>query len=409
MVNKFYYNRGGAETYAFNLSELLKTKGHEVIPFSMSDEQNFSTPHSKYFVKNIDFVDSLGKFGLTTGVRVAYRSIYSLEAKQKIERLINDTKPDIAHLHNIHYHLTPSIIRILKKCNIPIVWTLHDYTLICPNSSFLSKNKVCEKCRRRKYFIAPLTRCKKGSFTASLLACIDSYTHSLMKTYSFVDKFISPSRFLKDKMIEYGVHSKRIAHIPNFIIPDNKTEQVHSNGNYVVYFGRLSAEKGVDTLIKAVCELKGVHLTIAGSGPAEEELRRLSLSPNGSSIDFLGHLQKDEIRALLNKALFVVLPSRCYENFPFTVLEAFASSKPVIGARIGGIAEQIDEGVDGFLFEPGNKEDLKDKIKQLLSSPELIKRMGEKAREKALKSYSSENHYLKIMEIYRQVKAKKSG
>lgn len=404
MVNKFFYNRGGAETYVFNLSNLLEKEGHRVIPFSMNDTQNKQTPYSKYFVNNIDFVDSLGKFGLATGAKVAYKSVYSLEAKRKIEQLIGDTKPDIAHLHNIHYHLTPSIIRVLKKNNIPIVWTLHDYTLICPNTHFLSNGKVCEKCKRRRYFYAPLTRCKKGSFGASLLACIDSYTHSLMTTYSFVDKFISPSKFLRDKMIEYGIDGKRIEHIPNFINADGekKYDEKFFDNKSFLYFGRLSGEKGVETLIKAVSELKGAHLLIAGKGPAEKDLRHLSHNSNGSKINFLGHLQTDEVKTFIKKSSFVVLPSKSYENFPYTTLEAFALGKPVIGARIGGIPEQIDDGVDGLLFEPGNKDDLKNKINHLFGNPSLTKTMGKKAREKVFTKYSPQNHYRKIIDIYRK-------
>ncbi|KKM40533.1 hypothetical protein LCGC14_1563750 [marine sediment metagenome] len=407
MANKFHYNRGGAETYVFNLSDLLEKEGHEVIPFSMDDNQNMSSPYSEYFVKNIDYVDSLDKFSITTGARVALRSVYSREAKRNIERLIKDTKPDIAHLNNIHYHLTPSIIRALKKHNVPIIWTLHDYTLICPNTHFLNNGEVCERCKRYKYFNAPLTKCKKGSFSASFLACVDSYIHRLMSTYAFVDKFISPSKFLKDKMVEYGVDEKRITHIPNFIntekIKEIKKEGTVEDNHSFVFFGRLSAEKGVDTLVQAVSKLKGAQLLIAGEGPAEKDLQNLSHSLNGSRIDFLGHLKTEEVSALLNKASFVVMPSRWYENFPYSILEAFSFGKPVIGARIGGIPEQIDDGVDGLLFEPGNKDDLRNKINRLIDNPSLVTEMGKKAKQKIFKKYDPKTHYDELIKIYRQV------
>ena len=223
MVSQFHYNQGGVETYFFQLMQLLKSKGHEVIPLSMNHEKNLPSPYSKYFVSKIDYVDSLNHLGLATGVKAAARSIYSLEARKKINLLIKDMKPDLAHFQAIHNHLTPSIIYVLKKYNIPIVWTLHDYKfLLCPNNNFFNDRaaEACQKCKKFKYYRAVLTRCKKNSIMASFLAALEAYIHRTLRIHRLVDKFISPSKFLIAQLLEYGLGEKRVSYLPNFI-PEN--------------------------------------------------------------------------------------------------------------------------------------------------------------------------------------------
>ena len=406
MINKFWYNRGGSETYTFSLSNLLKSKGHKIIPFSMHHKDNFPNVYSNDFVSNIDFVDSLKNFGMVSSFKVASRNIYSLEAKRKIENLIKTTRPDIAHLHNIHHHLTPSILHPLKKHNIPIIWTLHDYRLICPNSTFIKDGKICEKCKGKRYFEAVLAKCKKGSSMASLMAAIESYVHRYLGFYKLVAKFVTPSRFLREKLIEYGFDEKRIVHIPNFIglkeINSKKLSYPPLPSNYFVYIGRLSQEKGVDILIRAALEIKKAHLIIAGEGPIRKELEELA-SANGNNIRFLGHLKASEINSLLKNAMFLVIPSTWYENFPYSVLEAFAWGKPVVASRIGGIPEQVKEEDNGLLFEPWDKENLRKKIDYLLANRYLLSEMGERAREKVEREYSAELHYQRLMNVYQQV------
>jgi len=404
LVNKYYYNRGGSETYTFDLANLLESKSHRVIPFSMHHEENLPSEYSKYFMGNVDFANSLNSFNLASAFKVAQRSIYSFEAKQKIEQLIKETKPDLAHLQNINYQITPSILYALKKHNIPIVWTLHDYTLICPNTQFLNNGEVCERCKRRKYYRAVQTRCKKNSLTASLMTCIESYIYKILGTYRFVDKFITPSKFLRDKLIEYGFDANRIVHIPNFLnlqdIDLERTAGSVEQSDKFAYIGRLSSEKGVDTLIRAVSRVKGAKLVIAGDGPMRRELEELGNSVGAGRIEFLGYLQKNEVNSLLERVMFVVVPSKCFENFPYSVLEAFAWGKPVVGSRIGGIPEQIEDGVNGFLFNHNDEIELSEKIQHLLTNRSLIPDMGKRARKKVEEEYSPEMYYKKLIEVY---------
>lgn len=400
MANTFHYARGGDCVYTLGLQELLEAHGHEVIPFAMHHPKNLHSSYSKYFVSYIDYVESLNNFGLITGLKVASRSVYSREAKKKMKELLDDLKPDIAHLQNIHNHLTPSILYPLKENNIPVVWTLHDYKLICPNTSFLRDGEICERCRKTRYYYAPITKCKKGSFAASLMACTESYVHRLLRIQKLVDVFVAPSNFLRNKLIEYGIDEDRIVSLPNFIDVGGDIGPA-GVGDYILYGGRLSPEKGVDVLIEAARGIQGAHFIIAGDGPQREELEGQAATVESSRIDFVGHQPQEKMRELLRAARFVVLPSKWYENCPYAILEAFSFGKPVTGARIGGIPELINDGTNGFLFEPGNVPDLIEKIQCLLKDDCLVDGMGNKAREKVRTEYSPDAYYKNLMSVYK--------
>jgi glycosyltransferase involved in cell wall biosynthesis len=400
IANNFYYLRGGACTYMFALTNLLEAKGHQIAPFAMHHPKNFNSSYSKYFVSYIDYVESLRDFSLTTGLKAASRAVYSREAKKKMEGLISDFEPDIAHLQNIHNHLTPSILYPLKENNIPVIWTLHDYKLICPNTSFLRDGKICERCKKMRFYNAPITKCKKGSIMASLLACTESYIHQLLRIQKYVDVFVAPSSFLKNKMIEYGFDENRIVAMPNFISQDEDSSSADV-GDYIMYSGRLSPEKGVDLLIEAARGIRGAHFIIAGDGPQREELERKAADVTSSRIDFVGHQPQEKIRKLTRAARFAVLPSKWYENCPYAILETFSLGKPVIGARIGGIPELINDGTNGLLFELDNVADLIEKIQCLLKDDSLVEGMGNKAREKANTEYSPDAYYENIMSVYK--------
>lgn len=384
----------------FALTKLLESKGHRVVPFAMDHPKNFHSSYSKYFVSYIDYVESLRDFGLTTGLKAASRAVYSREAKKKMEGLISDFEPDIAHLQNIHNHLTPSILYSLKENNIPVVWTLHDYKLICPNTSFLRDGKICERCKKTRYYNAPIAKCKKGSFTASLLASAESYVHRMLRIQDLVDVFVAPSNFLMKKLIEYGFDEDRIISMPNFINLDGDNGPVDV-GDYIIYSGRLSPEKGVDVLVEAARGIRGAHFIIAGEGPHREALERQAASVTSSRVDFVGHQPQEKMRELIRAARFVVLPSKCYENCPYSILEAFSFGKPVIGARIGGVPELINDGTNGLLFEPDNVPDLIEKIQCLLKDDSLVGGMGNKAKEKTKREYSPGAYYKNLMSVYK--------
>jgi glycosyltransferase involved in cell wall biosynthesis len=313
-------------------------------------------------------------------------------------RLIEDARPAIAHIHNCHSHLTTSILAPLRHAGIPIVWTLHDYRLVCPNSDFLSGDEICERCLPNRYHHVVLRRCKKGSIGASAVAMAASVYDRVTGVPRNVQRFIAPSRFLAEKLEQGGFDPARITVLPNFV--DTASFDPRPEGDYALYFGRLSREKGVDILLEAMARVGKGKLKIAGDGPAREDLEALASGLGLASVEFLGHRSGDELRDILSGAQFVVLPSRWYENLPFSIMEAFASGKPVIASDIGGIPEMVDDGENGLLFPMGDVGELERQLATLFDSHELCGKMGAKGREKALRLYSAGYHYDRIMEIY---------
>lgn len=402
MVNKFYYPRGGSERYFFSLSDLLREKGHKVIPFSTVHEKNLDTEYSSYFLPELDFENFFRKGRLSAALSLRSKVLYSFEAKKMIGSLINRERPDIAHIHNIHYHITPSILTVLKEKGIPIIWTLHDYVIICPNANFLSNGNICEECFNGRYYRAVFKRCKKGSLVASLVAGLGAYLYRWMGLYNIVDLFLCPSDFMRKKMIEYGFDEERFITIPNFIEIDTAIPRT-DNKDYILYLGRLSEEKGVKTFIRVAEKIPSIDFKILGDGPQREMLEEMVREKNLTNIEFSGKRNREEVYNLISDALFVIVPSEWYENYPYSILESFLLGKPVIASRIGGIPELVDDGINGLLFEPGNEEDMAKKIKHLLSDKDDINQMGKKAREKVERSYNSEIHYERIMGIYNLV------
>ena len=402
LVNNYYYYRGGDCTYLFSLKKLLEEHGHEVCIFAMHHPQNLDSEYSRYFVSYINYDDEIKNINIASGLKVLNRAIYSTEAKEKIERLIEIEKPDIAHIQNVHHHITPSIFSVLKKHNIPIIWTLHDYTMICPNTSFLSHGKICEKCKRNRYYWASFERCKKDSFSASTMAGLESSVHRMMRLQELVDYFVAPSEFMKQKLLEYGFHENKIKRLDLFtdIYPVKETGGAD---DYYMFVGRVAHEKGLRTLIDVAVTVDSCKLKIVGNGPLLEELTEyVSSIDKNDLIEFMGYKNREEIIDLYNNCKFVVVPSEWYEPSGLIIFEAFAFGKPVIGSRIGGITELVKDAERGLIFEPGDKEDLSAAIRYLLSNPDLADGMGENAREFVMNERGSDKHYEKLIGIYNQ-------
>ncbi len=383
----------------FSLKKLLEEKGHKVVVFSMNHPLNFESEYTGDFIEYINYDQAVKKINLSTGFEVLRRAVYSLEAKRKIEELIIKEKPDIAHLQNIHHHITPSIFYPLKKHNIPIVWTLHDFVLICPNTSFLANGKICERCKKIRYFWPPIIKCKKNSFLASLMAGLETTIHRLMRVNDLIDVFIAPSDFLRNKLIEYGFDGNKIFCLHNF----NNIGAINGSrktGDYYLYIGRISYEKGVRTLIDAASMANTGTLKIVGEGPLKEQMTSYMKSKgNGVKVEFLGHKSHNEVIELIKMARFLVLPSECYENFPYSIIEAMACGKPVIASRLGGIPELVRNWETGLLFNPGDPENLSLKIKFLFRHPDKAKALGESAKEFVNKELNKDVHYKKLVRI----------
>ena len=396
-VNKFFFLKGGAERYFFELSYLLSSKGHEVIPFSMLDSSNVPSPYAKYFVSNMVLDGSGSAF---QRIRTAARVVYSFEARRKLEALIRDKKPDVAHLHNIAHQISPSIIGLLRKHGIPVVQTLHDYKLACPAYLMIVRGRLCDACVGGKYYNVLLKRCTHASLLASSVACAEMYLHRLAGTFSKVNAFVCPSQFMMEVMKRAGIDARKLFHIPHFIDLTQYDPSYGGSGSFI-FVGRLSEEKGVSVLLQARRSVKDFKLLVAGEGELREKLE--ATVSNDSGVLFLGFLPRERLARVWRDAAFTVVPSVCYENFPYAILESFAFGKPVIATRIGGMPELVRDGESGFLVEPGNVAELTEKISYMISRPEEVSRMGRLARLSAQDKYSTEAHYESIMNLYERM------
>ncbi len=415
MVNWSWYPTGGDWTYVNSLQTLYEKNGYEVIPLSMLNEKNVETKSPAYFINSIDYKLLNKNKNLYNGLKAVRNSVVSFDALKTIGQILENHDIEIAHLHNIHHYITPAIIWKLKKYGVKIIWSLHDHKIICPESLFISNGKICEKCMTGNFYQCSLNKCKKNSLLASMLASAEAYFYHKSGIYNKVDAYLCPSAFLKKKFGQFGFSDKKlhvtnlcydISLIDDFIkehenpgAPLNKTTV---NEDYILYVGRIEDIKGIKTLINAVRNSM-LKLKIAGSGTAEKELRELVHQENLNNIEFLGFRDKQSVFELTYNSRFVVCPSECYENFPFAIIESFLFSKPVIGSKIGGIPELVIDGETGYLFEPGNVDDLREKLISLWDNNILINEMGAKARKYIYDIVNFEVHWTKLKSIINNI------
>lgn len=394
LANKFFYPRGGDCVHTLNLMRLLQGKGHQVAVFSMCYPENLPSEWQPYFADEVCFSG-----GASGKMKALARLFGGAGVCGRFESLLDDFAPDVVHLQNIHSYLSPVIAEIAAKRGIPVFWTLHDYKLLCPAYSCLCGGKPCERCFRRKTPVL-FSRCMKGSLSASVLAYLEALRWNRARLERWVDAFVCPSQFMAEKMESGGFASEKLKVLCNFIPSDYSESLPHSSEDgpereeAYCYVGRLSAEKGVETLLKVASRLP-YKLYIAGDGPLFASLRSRYPCPQ---IVWLGRVSQTEVRALLRKVRFSVLPSECYENNPLSAIESLCVGTPLLGARIGGIPELIDEGVNGITFDAGVEEDLEEKIKTMFSYASFENR-GQMQR-KALQRFSEESYYKGLMEIY---------
>ncbi len=399
MVNSFYYMRGGGERYTFDLTALLESHGHQVVPFSMEHPQNFPSDYADYFVSNVDFPTELAKKSVKSTANVLERIMYSREARDKMERILFDTRPDLVHVNGFIHEFSTSILPPMKAAGLPVTQTLHDYKIVCPNTTFVSNDEVCERCLGGRYYNVVRHRCKRGSLSASLLTGVEMYFHEWLGLYQRnIDAFQSPSEFLRRKVIEHGV-KKPVVVIPHFFDPNN-FQPHYEPENYVVYVGRLVKVKGLMTLLQAMEKTPGTHLYVAGSGELEPEMRRFIADRGLTNVTLLGHLNTEQLQSLVQRALANVLPSEWYENYSATLRESLACGTPVIGANIGGIPEQVRDGWNGYLFTPGDANELAAKIQNLVDNRALAIEMGRRGRRQVEIVNSPETHYEQVMQVY---------
>jgi glycosyltransferase involved in cell wall biosynthesis len=402
MVNTRHFFGGGDSTYTFNLAELLSNQGHDIAFFAMQDNRNLPDTHADFFVTPIDFRDLNQHKTLVNGIKVLTRTIYSTEARQKFAKLLDQFNPDIIHLQNFLGHITLSILFEAKQRGLPVVWTLHDYYLACPNAHFLidRTSEICEACRGGHFYQAIVKRCKKDSMLASGMAAFVAYSNRWMGILKKVDMFISPSNFLKSKLLENGIDEKLVHHIPLFL-PERNFFEAEQDQGYLLFLGKLEAIKGINILIEATQRAKEVPLIIAGSVSEPLTSRLDKILPVNAK--FVGLKHGLELKNLIHNALAIVLPSIWYENQPYSILEAFASGKPVIASNLGGMTELVTHQERGLLVKPGDPIALAEAFHWADSNQSLMREMGRNARNYALQNHSQESHYQSLMNIYRQV------
>ena len=408
-VHKYYSKKrgGGSVTAFFEIIKILEKNGHTVSVFSMKDSENEKSEYERYFTKHLDFNE---KNNVWEKIKMVGKVIFNREAQKKIEKIIQAEKPEIAHLHNFYHYLSPSIIFSLKKNKIPMIMTLHDYKLICPNYKLFSQGKICENCRGGRYYHCFLKKCVKNSYSFSLVAMLEAYLHKFLKTYEKVDLFIASSKFMKEKCVEFGISPEKIKILKNPFDTKNfglnKEEE-----NYFLYYGRLSEEKGISDLIKAVAKihqenfLEKDKLLIVGKGPEEKNLKKLVQKLKMErKISFLGFKQGEDLKKIIASSKFTVLPSVWYDNLPLTILESQLLKKPVIVSDLGGSKELMIENETGFIFQGGNIDDLGEKIKKMLNLNFLEReKMGEKARKNISEVNDEKNLYSQLLKIYKEV------
>lgn len=398
-VNKYYYPKGGAETVFFNTINLLQEDGIQVIPFCLQNSKNKETKYAQYFVN----FPELSESSLITRIKNVPAFFYNKESARKLEELILRERPDIAHIHLLFNGISVSILPILKKYRIPIIMTVHDYRLICPAYTFTDgKNNICEECITNKQYWHCITKkCSRGNLVNSILLASDMYFRE--KYYSpinYIDKFIFVSRFSLQKHIQSNpFYAQKSTLLYNFT--PQKEWNIEKKKNYFLYFGRISEEKGIQTLLNAAKELHNIEFKIVGAGPLLNYYQAKNTSNN---ISFLGFKQGEELETLIREAKFVVVPSEWYENNPLSIIESLMNGTPVIGSSIGGIPELITDRENGFLFKVKDSSSLTNSIVQAsqLSMKEYEK-FCLKSYDFALKNFSPKAHLSKLVQIYQEV------
>lgn len=396
MINKFLYPNGGSETYIFKLGEYLQKMGHEVQFFGMEHEGRCVGNRVNAYTSDMDFHSG----SIRSKLAYPIKTIYSSEARKQIRKVLDDFEPDVCHLNNFNFQLTPSIILEIRKYEkdtgnrIRIVFTAHDSQLVCPNHLMQNPitGKPCTKCLGGHYLNCINGKCIHGSAAKSVIGALEAWYWNGKKTYEEIDAIVSPSQFLAEKLGTNPVLKEKIHILHNFVDKAN-CDVTSEKEDYVLFFGRYSYEKGIGTLLKVVDELPNVQFVFAGNGPLADEVNRRK------NITNKGFLSGSELQQTIASAKFTVIPSECFENCPFTVMESQMYGTPVLGANIGGIPELIQVGRTGELFESGNVGDLEKKIQRLWEDKKLCAEYS--ANCKDISFDTIDEYYEKIVRAYR--------
>lgn len=402
-INAFHYLKGGSETVYFNTAALLRSHGHEVVDFALKWPGNEPSAQSGFFAESKE-----SRRGPLRSVKNIVNYFYHFEAASNLDKLIEKERPDIAQVHLVWGQHTPSILKVLRRRGIPVVLTIHDFRIVCPASVMRNgRGLVCEQCESGHFYKCVANTCCKGSRGLSLMMAAEAYfRNAFFNPASLVDGLLYVSDFSRAKHEQYmpalkTLPAERIYNVSQHLrdVPAKAAEPA-----YYLYFGRLSGEKGVRTLVDAMSQLPDVSLKIAGTGPEDEALRSEVAARGLNNVEFLGYKSGEELRSLVAGARFVIVPSECYENNPLTIVEAYSEGTPVIGSEIGGIPEILIPGVTGFRFKPGDTDSLVDAVKKSLElSPDAYGAMRRGALDFARRNFSATDYYPRLMNLFAKV------
>jgi len=403
--NKYNYPFSGTEIYLFEAMELMRAQGHEVALFSMADPRGEPTPYDRYFVPNIDF-KAKARWWQRAG-RVGH-AIYSTDARRRIRAMIEEFRPDVAHVRSIYHHLSPSILWELKAQNVPVLYHVNDFKVLCPNYNLVSHGAACEACKGGKFWHVLQRRCYPG-LGARMVLTSEAYVHRWLGTYrECVDLFLAPSQFVRDKFVEHGWDGSKFEVLPHF----QKTHELRApnpkTDGPLLYFGRLSPEKGVDDLLRSMQQVPEMRLVIAGDGPQRGELQALAASLGLSNVEFVGQVGRAQRDSLIAESRFTVLPSHAYETLGKTILESYAEGRAVVASDLGSRRELVRHGDTGLLYRPGDVNELAGAIRSLAANPELADKMGRAGWETVRQGHTPEGHYRKLLGLYKGLAAGKA-
>mgnify|MGYP002560093522 FL=1 len=399
MVNKFLYPRGGAESYMLSIGRYLESSGHEVQYFGMYDEKNTVGNEAGEYTANMDFhTGSLKK------LFYPFKIIYSFEARRKIGRVLDSMKPDVVHLNNINFQLTPSVIDAAYKRKIPVVWTLHDCQLVCPDHLMYNSDRqtVCEKCVGGSKMHCIKNRCIHSSLAKSIIGTAEAYLYKHKKTYGRVGAFIAPSRFLYGKLLKDNekLFSGRTYVMHNFV-NKRKLQEGAKNSfgfNYIAFAGRLSTEKGTGVLAQTARLLPDVRFVVMGDGPEKKRLEGID------NVTLTGFVSGSELDSCLAFADAIAVPSVCYENCPMSILEARMLSVPAVTMNMGGMAELVENGVTGVLSASADPCDFAAAVSDILSDRKRLDEMKENCRKASQGDMDIAGYCDRLIKIYESLK-----
>ena len=396
-ANNYYYLRGGSERVFFSDMQALRDRGIEVVPFSAADPANDRGPYTSCFPRGVDTQTARP----LSRMRAALEAIYCRRTANAFAELVKRTAPHLVHCHNIYGRLTTSLLNVADRLRVPVVLTVHDYKLICPSYLMLRGGQPCDACVDGGYYRCLVHRCHKASLASSAVYAAEAYFTRFARQYAKISAFLCPSGFMAGLLKRAGFPPDRVIHHPNCVDP-NAYAPSFQPGEYVLYAGRLSAEKGVVTLLQAILSAR-IPIRIAGGGPMAGALRDWIAQHPAANVVLEGHCDGERLRQLYQNAAFVVVPSEWYENAPMSVIEAFAYGKAVIASSIGGLPELVIDGETGYLFPCGDQAHLEVSLCRLWSNRNAQQRMGQNARRLVETQYSQSRRMDSLIGYYDRI------